>query len=351
MRLEPYNYELPAERIAQEPVYPRDSARLLTVPRDAGGIGHRVFRDLPDLLAPGDVLVVNETRVSAVRLIGTREGLTGEVEALLLRPAIEYGDDFYEALVRPGKKIREGERLLFPEAGVGAEVVARGLESGGRILRVFALDGTNPVIELLESRGRVPLPPYITAPLADRERYQTVYARTPGSAAAPTAGLHFTPELLERVKAVGVQVHTVRLDVGLGTFRPIQNVEDVTTHDMHAETYAVPPETADAVNDCAGRVIAVGTTALRSLESAALLAGPGQRIAATEGETRLFVLPGYTFRAADALITNFHQPHSTLLLLVAAFVGAVQMKAAYNTALAEDYRFLSFGDAMFAFPP
>ncbi|MBC7808861.1 MAG: tRNA preQ1(34) S-adenosylmethionine ribosyltransferase-isomerase QueA [Akkermansiaceae bacterium] len=351
MRLEPYDYELPPERIAQEPVYPRDSARLLTVPRGAGAIGHQVFRELPDLLAPGDVLVVNETRVSAVRLIGTREKLTGEVEALLLRPAIEFGDDFYEALVRPGKKIRENECLVFAEAGVGAEVVARGLESGGRILRVFALNTTDDVTELLQARGRVPLPPYITAPLADRERYQTVYARTPGSAAAPTAGLHFTAELLARVKAVGVRVHTVRLDVGLGTFRPIKDVDDVTKHEMHAETYAVPDETADAVNRCTGRVIAVGTTALRSLESAALLADPGHRLAATEGETRLFVLPGYKFRAVDALITNFHQPHSTLLLLVAAFVGAEQMKAAYNTALAEDYRFLSFGDAMFAYPP
>jgi S-adenosylmethionine:tRNA ribosyltransferase-isomerase len=351
MRLEPYNYELPAERIAQEPVYPRDSARLLTVPRGAGAIGHRIFRELPELLAPNDVLVVNETRVSAVRLIGIREGLTGEIEALLLRPAIEHGNDFYEALVRPGKKIREGERLVFTEAGVGAEVVARGLESGGRILRVFALDGTENVTDLLEARGRVPLPPYITAPLADRERYQTVYAKTPGSAAAPTAGLHFTPELLERVKAIGVGVHTVRLDVGLGTFRPIKDVDDVTKHEMHGETYAVPQETADAVNRCTGRVIAVGTTAIRSLESAALLADPGQRIAAAEGETRLFVLPGYTFRAVDALITNFHQPDSTLLLLVAAFVGAEQMREAYNTALNERYRFLSFGDAMFAYPP
>lgn len=350
MRLQPYDYELPAEKIAQEPVYPRDAARLLCVTRGAGVAGHRVFRELPELLAPGDVLVVNETRVSAVRLLGTRDGHTGAVEALLLRPAIEYGDDFYEALVRPGKKIGENERLVFAEAGVRAEVVARGLESGGRILRLTALDAGGDVTDLLESRGRIPLPPYITAPLSDRERYQTVYARTPGSAAAPTAGLHFTPELIEAVKARGVAVHAVRLDVGLGTFRPIKDVDDVTAHEMHAETFAVPQDTADAVNGCTGRVVAVGTTALRSLESAARVAGAGNRVAATEGETRLYVLPGYNFRAVDALITNFHQPHSTLLLLVAAFVGADTMREAYRAALNNEYRFLSFGDAMFAYP-
>ncbi len=349
MRLEPYDYELPPERIAQEPVYPRDSARLLTVARGGSVTGHRVFRELPELLAPDDVLIVNETRVSAVRLLGTREGLTGEVEALLLRPAIEHGADCYESLVRPGKKIGDGERLVFAEAGVRAEVIARSLTSGGRILRFAALDGGD-VTALLESRGRVPLPPYITAPLQDRERYQTVYARTPGSAAAPTAGLHFTPELLTRIREQGVRVSTVRLDVGLGTFRPIKNTDDVTTHEMHAETFDVPQETADAVNTCTGRVVAVGTTSLRSLESAALLAEPGKRVAATAGETRLYVLPGYRFRAVDALVTNFHQPHSTLLLLVAAFVGADAMREAYHAALNREYRFLSFGDAMFAYP-
>jgi len=350
MRLEPYNYELPVDRIAQEPVYPRDAARLLTVPREAGGIGHRVFNELPELLTSGDVLVVNETRVSAVRLIGTRAGRTGAVETLLLRPAIEVGPDCYAALVRPGRKIGDDETLHFEEAGVGARVLARDPASGGRVLRLFALDGVGDVTELLAARGRVPLPPYITRPLADRERYQTVYARTPGSAAAPTAGLHFTPELLARIREMGVAVHTVRLDVGLGTFRPIKDVEDVTKHEMHAETFAVPRETADAVNGCRGRVIAVGTTAMRSLESAAAVAGAGERVAAVEGETRLYVLPGYRFRAVDALITNFHQPHSTLLLLVAAFIGAEQMRAAYDAALAARYRFLSFGDAMFAYP-
>ena len=212
------------------------------------------------------------------------------------------------------------------------------------------LDSGGDVTALLESRGRVPLPPYITAPLQDRERYQTVYAKTPGSAAAPTAGLHFTPELLARVRERGVQICTVRLDVGLGTFRPIKDVDDVTTHEMHAETFSVPSETADAVNACTGRVVAVGTTAMRSLESAAQVAEDGTRVAATEGETRLYLLPGYRFRAVDALVTNFHQPHSTLLLLVAAFVGAETMRETYRVALDNEYRFLSFGDAMFAYP-
>ena len=350
MRLADFDYELPDERIAQVPLTPRDAARLLTVPRHFGTIGHRVFRELPELLRADDLLVVNETRVSAVRLLGTRAGHTGAIEALLLRPALEYGADTYEALVRPGRKIGDGVTLIFEEAGIQGMVIARGLESGGRILQLSALDVATEVTTLLESRGRVPLPPYITAPLSDRERYQTVYARTPGSAAAPTAGLHFTPELLTTVKAMGVRVAVVRLDVGLGTFRPIRDTNDVTQHAMHAETFAVPSETADAVNECTGRVIAVGTTALRALESAAQNAAEGNRVLPTEGETRLYVLPGYRFRAVDALVTNFHQPHSTLLLLVAAFVGAEQMRTAYQTALDTGYRFLSFGDAMFAYP-
>lgn len=351
MLLADYDYELPDERIAQEPVTPRDSARLLVVPREEGAaISHRVFRDLPDLLEPDDLLVVNETRVSAARLVGRREGFAGAVEALVLRPAIEHGPDHYEALVRPGRKVREGERLVFDESCLGGEVVARAPESGGRILRLFPLsDSGGDVAELLEARGRVPLPPYITRPLSDRSRYQTVYARTPGSAAAPTAGLHFTPDLLRRLGDRGVGLATVRLDVGLGTFRPVRD-EDVTRHEMHAETFEVPPETADAVNDCRGRVIAVGTTSLRALESAAREAPAGCRVRAAAGETRLYILPGYEFRAVDGLVTNFHQPHSTLLLLVAALLGRERMRAAYAAALAEGYRFLSFGDAMFCCP-
>ena len=347
VRLSQYDYELPEARIAQEPVSPRDSSRMLIVPRYSGALEHRVFRDLPDYLRAGDVLVVNETRVTAARLLGNRES-SGAVEALVLRPAIERGPDVYEALVRPGKKIQIGDTLHFDEVGLTATVEDR-TESGGRILRLAAVDNgeKTDAAERLEARGRVPLPPYITAPLGERERYQTVYARTPGSAAAPTAGLHFTPELLARIEEMGVRIARVRLDVGLGTFRPIR-VENIADHEMHKETFAVSADAAELVNRCAGRVIAVGTTSLRALETAAQNAVPGDRIAAiAEGETALFVYPGYQFRAVDALVTNFHQPHSTLLLLVAAFAGGDQMRKAYQTALDTNYRFLSFGDAMF----
>ncbi len=356
-----YDYVLPDERIAQEPVTPRDAARLLCVPRrangvDAGGLTHRVFRELPELLQNGDLLVVNETRVTAVRLFGLRDGMTAPTEALLLRPALEYdptGVTCYEALVRPGKKLPIGVRIVFEDAGLSAEVAAR-TESGGRILRFAPLHmGDADVTELLEAHGRTPLPPYITAPLADKSRYQTVYAQTPGSAAAPTAGLHFTPDLLARLEASGVGVARIRLDVGLGTFRPVR-VTNLAEHEMHREAFAVSVEAARAVNECRGRVVAVGTTSLRALETAGLEAeaqGSGARIVAMSGETQLFIRPGaHTFRAADALITNFHQPHSTLLLLVAAFAGRAQMRHAYQTALDAGYRFLSFGDAMFAFP-
>jgi S-adenosylmethionine:tRNA ribosyltransferase-isomerase len=354
IRLSDYDYELPEERIAQTPVEPRDSARLLLVPRSGNTVEHRVFRDLSDLLHPNDLLVVNETRVSAARLLGERAG-GGPVEALIMRPAIECGDDAYEALVRPGRKVREGDILSFTEVGLTAEALSR-TPDGGRILRLRADESGGDVAAILETRGRVPLPPYITTPLADRNRYQTVYAKTPGSAAAPTAGLHFTPELLARLAEKGVGMARIRLDVGLGTFRPIRT-ENIHEHEMHREEFAVSEETAEAVNACRGRVVAVGTTALRALETAAAgiehdtshETGKRTRIRAVTGETALFVYPGYTFRAVDALITNFHQPHSTLLLLVAAFVGREQMRRAYDTALTDGYRFLSFGDAMFAF--
>ena len=339
-----YDYELPPERIAQEPMEPRDASRLLIVPRKGGDLQHRRFADLPEFLEPGDLLVVNETRVSATRLIGVRES-GGAVEVLTLRPAIEQGENAYEALIRPGRRIHTGDTLRFAEASLSAEVLGETPE-GGRLLRFFAQDG-GEVADLLETRGRVPLPPYITSPLRNRERYQTIYAKTPGSAAAPTAGLHFTPGLLAKIEEKGVGLAMVRLDVGLGTFRPIR-VEDVRQHEMHAETFCVPEETAAAVNNAQGRVIAVGTTSLRALESAATPKGVSERIQPTEGDTRLFVYPGHEFRAADGLITNFHQPHSTLLLLVAAFVGTEQMRRAYATALKENYRFLSFGDAMLA---
>lgn len=340
--LSDYDYELPEERIAQTPVEPRDSSRLLCIDRTDGQLSDRIFRELPELLQPGDLLVLNETRVSAVRLFGTLPG-GGALEALILRPAIERGAGVYEALVRPGKKVREGMALRFGEAELSALSVGT-TASGGRFLN---FDGDpERVRAALEERGRTPLPPYITAPLRDSGRYQTVYAKTPGSAAAPTAGLHFTPELLEMLEACGVGFATLRLDVGLGTFRPVR-VDDVSAHTMHEEGFAVSEETAAAVNGCAGRVIAVGTTSLRALESAALRAGPGERVAACEGATDIFIVPGHLVRAVDGLITNFHQPHSTLLLLVGALLGRDLLKAAYNRALAGGYRFLSFGDAMF----
>lgn len=338
-----YDYELPDDRIAQEPVEPRDSARLLVVPRNGGAVSHRHFRDLIDLLDAGDLLVVNQTRVTALRLFGERE-TGGAVETLLLRPALEWGEDAYEALVRPGRKIRVGDTIRFPQAALTATVVARA-DGGGRFLRFHAESGD--VAELLERFGRTPLPPYIVASLTDPERYQTVYARTPGSAAAPTAGLHFTPRLLDELHARGIGVARVRLDVGLGTFRPVR-VADAREHEMHQESFEVDADAAHAVNTCRGRVIAVGTTALRALETAAADAPTPLRVQAAIGDTRLFVYPGYRFRAVDGLITNFHQPHSTLLLLVAAFVGREQMRAAYGAAMEDGYRFLSFGDAMLA---
>lgn len=347
MRLSDFDYNLPEERIAQTPLEPRDSSRLLCVDRASGAWEHRVFRELPELLRAGDLLVLNETRVSALRLFGERPGTGGQLEVFLLRPAIEHGDSVFEALVRPGKRLLPGQRVQFPEVDLEAEALAT-TDSGGRLLRFVGED----VLEKLATIGRVPLPPYITAPLINKERYQTVYAKTPGSAAAPTAGLHFTPELLEKLQAQGIELARLRLDVGIGTFRPIKT-ENIAEHVMHTETYAVPEETAAAVNQCRGRVIAVGTTALRALESAGRLAGEqgsgsgsGERVVAVEGETGIFITPGDTFRAVDGLITNFHQPRSSLLLLVAAFMGYASMRSAYEEALGKDYRFLSFGDAM-----
>ena len=345
MQLSDFDYALPEERIAQTPLEPRDSSRLLCLDRASGIRTHRIFRELPELLSPGDLLVLNETRVSALRLFGERPGTGGQIEVFLLRPAIEHGEGVFEALVRPGKKLLPGQRVQFPEVALEAEALAT-LDNGGRLLRFHGDD----VLEKLDAIGRVPLPPYITAPLENKERYQTVYAKTPGSAAAPTAGLHFTSELLARIEERGVGIARLRLDVGIGTFRPIKT-DNIAEHVMHTETYAISEATEAAVNGCNGRVIAVGTTALRALESAAQLAlaqGSDERVLAVEGETGIFITPGYAFRAVDGLITNFHQPRSTLLLLVAAFVGYENMRMAYDEALEKEYRFLSFGDAMFA---
>ncbi len=340
LSLSEFDYDLPPERIAQSPLPDRDGSRLLTLSRTTGQMAHQRFSDLPALLEPGDVLVVNDTRVTALRLFGARRGHPDERVELFLTHQI--GPALWQALVRPGKKLLPGA-LVELEDGLTATVLERTDDRGGRLVQL-ASESARPLDDQLAAQGVAPLPPYITASLADRERYQTVYAARGGSAAAPTAGLHFTPSLLAQIEARGVTVARVTLHVGLGTFRPMET-EDITAHVMHAERFAVSPEAADIINGARGRIVAVGTTSLRTLESAAV--GDKGRVAATEGETRLFVLPGYRFRVVDALVTNFHQPRSTLLVLVSALAGRDAIQRAYAEALRAGYRFLSFGDAMF----
>ncbi|BDG60801.1 tRNA preQ1(34) S-adenosylmethionine ribosyltransferase-isomerase QueA [Caldinitratiruptor microaerophilus] len=338
MKVADFDFELPPERIAQTPIEPRDASRLMVLHRDSGELEHRIFRDLPRYLRAGDALVLNDTRVIPARLIGEREGTGGRVEVLLLHPT---GPDTWETLVRPGRKARPGQRLLFGGGRLRAEV--QGLTpAGGRAVR-FTYEGRFE--DVLEELGRVPLPPYIRTELEDPGRYQTVYARDPGSAAAPTAGLHFTPRLLEEIAGLGVEIVYLTLHVGLGTFRPVQ-VEDVEEHVMHAEYYRVTEEAAARLNAArarGGRIIPVGTTALRTLETVADEAGvirPGS------GWTDIFIYPGYRFKATDALVTNFHLPRSTLLMLVSALAGRERILAAYREAVRLGYRFFSFGDAM-----
>lgn len=341
IRLSDYDYDLPVERIAQTPLAERDQSRLLLVDRAEGNLSHRRFFDLPELLGPGDVLVLNDTRVTALRLYGARVGHPNErVETFLTH---RVADGLWQGLVRPGKKLLPGAVIEFG-GGLSAEVLERTDDRGGRLLRLRS-QGPQTVDDALAAYGQAPLPPYITTPLppTERERYQTVYAAQGGSAAAPTAGLHFTPSLLERLQARGVGLARVTLHVGLGTFRPIET-EDITAHRMHAERIEITPQAAQTINEAQGRIVAVGTTSLRTLESAAT----GERaVSPVQGETDLYVTPGYRFRVADALITNFHMPRSTLLVLVSAFAGRTLIQRAYREALASDYRFLSFGDAMF----
>lgn len=338
MRLSDFDYDLPRELIAQKPVEPRDASRLMVVDRRSGAIAHRCFRDLPEYLRPGDALVINETRVMPARLLGSRERTGGAMEVLLLK---RLGKDRWETLVKPGKKARPGERIVFGDGLLVATVVGP-TDFGGRVLD-FSYEG---VFEnLLDRLGQMPLPPYIHEQLDEPERYQTVYAREWGSAAAPTAGLHFTPELLDRLTGQGVEVHRIVLHVGLGTFRPVE-VEDPTQHRMHSEFYHVSPEAAAGINAVrarGGRVVAVGTTSVRTLETAADDSGtvhPGQ------GWTDIFIYPGYRFKVVDSLITNFHLPKSTLLMLVSALAGHDLIMTAYREAVARRYRFFSFGDAM-----
>ncbi len=338
MKKSDFHFDLPHELIAQTPIEPRDHSRLLCLDRETGKIDHRHFYDLPLLLRAGDLLVVNDSKVLPARLYGKRADTGAMVEVLLLR---QREQDVWEVLTKPGKKAKPGVRLIFGEGALSAEVLELG-EEGNRIVR-FSYEGS--FYPLLEQLGQMPLPPYITEKLKDKDRYQTVYANELGSAAAPTAGLHFTPELLAKLPEFGIGIAKVTLHVGLGTFRPVKE-DEIERHHMHAEHYELPPETADAIRRTkaqGGRVIAVGTTACRTLESVAAKYGD---IRPDEGYTDIFIYPGYTFRVLDGLITNFHLPESTLIMLVSAFAGYEHTMEAYRTAIAERYRFFSFGDVM-----
>jgi S-adenosylmethionine:tRNA ribosyltransferase-isomerase len=335
MRTEAFDYPLPEDRIAQSPIEPRDASRLLLLDRKRGTISHHRFRELPELLAPGDLLVRNDTRVLPARLVGAKP-TGGRAEALLLR---DLGADRWEAIVFPGRRLDLGARIRFGDGALEAEVAGRD-PSGTRVLQ-FRSGAAEDVPALIHRLGAAPLPPYIHTPLADQERYQTVYARLEGSAAAPTAGLHFTPKTFERLAERGIQVAGVTLHVGLATFRPVKT-ETIEEHEMHEEWYEVPDATA-AIARVAGRVVALGTTTVRALESAAV--GPRQ-VQPGPGRTRLYITPGFHFRIVDALLTNFHMPRSSLLVLVSAFAGRELICEAYRQALATGYRFLSFGDAM-----
>lgn len=335
MRLSDFDYDLPLELIAQEPIEQRDESRLLTVDRAVGKLEHHVFGDIVDLLRSDDLLVLNDTRVTAARLHGKKRS-GGKVEALLM---CKLDGARYEAMVKPGRRVDVGQELVFGDGNLTAEVVER-TDIGGRILEFSSESDCETLISNL---GEVPLPPYIHRPLADRERYQTIYARSGGSAAAPTAGLHFTPELLEKIRNKGVRTTFVTLHVGIGTFRPVR-CENVLDHEMHSETISISSDAAEMINSHKGRVVVVGTTTARALESAAVEKG---KVKPALMETRLFMTPGYEFKIVDALVTNFHMPKSTLLILVSALAGRDLIQKAYAEAVKERYRFLSFGDAMF----
>lgn len=342
MRTDDFDYDLPSGRIAQEPAEPRDSCRLMVVDRASGSIRHRVFTDLVEYVRSGDVLVVNETRVLPARLLGVKEEGGGAVELLLLR---ERGGDTWECLAKPGRRLQPGTRVVIGGGELIGLVVGVLAESGGRLVQ-FTLPAGGRFMDVVHRIGEMPLPPYITKPLEDPEEYQTVYGTDEHSAAAPTAGLHFTQALLDRLVEAGVHVARVELDVGLDTFRPVSE-DDPAEHHIHTEHFRVPPWTAEAVNECrerGGRVIGVGTTAVRALESAYDV--DSGRVIADEGHTSLFILPGYTFKVVDALITNFHVPRSTLMMMVSAFAGRDLIMHAYEVAVEQHYRFLSFGDAM-----
>lgn len=338
MNVKDYDYDLPEELIAQDPLEDRSSSRLMVLDRQTGDVEHRHFTDVLEYLHPGDCLVINNTKVIPARLFGVKEDTQAKIEVLLLK---RKENDIWETLVKPGKKAKPGTKLVFGDGLLTAEVVDV-VEEGNRLIQ-FHYDGIFE--EILDLLGQMPLPPYITHQLKDKNRYQTVYAKYDGSAAAPTAGLHFTKELLQKVKDMGVDIAEVTLHVGLGTFRPVK-VENVLDHHMHSEFYMVSQEAADKINrakESGHRVIAVGTTSTRTLEAAADENG---RLHETSGWTEIFIYPGYQFKVIDALITNFHLPQSTLVMLVSALAGREHVLHAYEIAVKERYRFFSFGDAM-----
>lgn len=334
-----YYFDLPQELIAQDPLEDRSSSRLLVLDKATGGVSHHIFREIIDYLEPGDCLVLNDTRVIPARLLGEREGTGAHVEVLLLK---RQENDVWETLVKPGKKCRPGTRLVFGGGLLKAQVLET-VEEGNRLIR-FEYEGIFE--EILDRLGEMPLPPYITHKLKDNNRYQTVYAKYEGSAAAPTAGLHFTQELLRHIETKGVKIAYVTLHVGLGTFRPVKE-ENILEHHMHSEFYQVSESAADIINrtkESGGRVICVGTTSCRTVESASDESG---RVRPGSGDTQIFIYPGYRFKVLDALITNFHLPESTLVMLVSALAGRENVLNAYKEAVKERYRFFSFGDAMF----
>ncbi len=339
MKTSDFYFDLPQAQIAQDPLENRSSSRLLVLDKKTGVYEHRIFRDIVDYLKPGDCLVLNNTKVIPARLHGEKEGTGAHIEILLLK---RRENDIWETLVKPGKKAKPGTKILFGGGLLTGEVLEV-VEEGNRLIR-FSYEGIFE--EILDQLGQMPLPPYITHQLKDKNRYQTVYAKYDGSAAAPTAGLHFTPELLEQVREMGVEIAEVTLHVGLGTFRPVK-VENVLEHHMHSEFYMIDEDAAEKINrtkENGGRVICVGTTSCRTIESAADEKG---HIRPVSGWTDIFIYPGYQFRVLDCLITNFHLPESTLLMLVSALAGREYILAAYEEAVKQGYRFFSFGDAMF----
>lgn len=340
MKTSDFFYELPENLIAQTPIEPRNASRLMILHKKTGELEHRIFKDLGEYLRPGDCLVLNDTRVIPARIYGVKEETGAVVEFLLVS---QKENDVWECLCKPGKRAKIGTKFSFGEGKLIGEIIDINEDDGNRFVK-FSCDGS--IYAVLDEIGAMPLPPYIKEKLKDKERYQTVYSKELGSAAAPTAGLHFTPEMLDEIRKSGVKTAYVTLHVGLGTFRPVK-VDDVTKHKMHTEHYIMPQKTAEMINETkknGGRVICVGTTSCRTVESVATKNGC---VCADEDDTSIFIYPGYEFKCMDALITNFHLPESTLIMLVSAFAGFDNIMNAYNTAVAEKYRFFSFGDAMF----